>query len=315
MMKKRLFTLFLALTVLGSLVIGALPAMATEGAITLRVHYFREDGDYDGCRLYLWDNAAVPCTNFDTPYQFEEIDGEMICEVKVNAGTSEIGYIVRWYPITVCIEASEDEFIDIEGIMAGTVDVYIKNSVEGCEIVLGDDVVKGSLILSAVYKEKNRDGSPQVIVQLSSELDSEPALDTFAVSGNEGEVTISAVKRVNTYYYLTLLEGLDIQGSYTVAVADKVSDVLMPVPPKEEEIEPKPTTTAFDEKEKPTANTETVDVPSQPEEVPGGDEVPHHRSEFERGLGSVEGVLPWIIMVAMGVASLVVSVVFIRKKR
>ena len=74
-MKKRLFTLLLALTMLASLVIGALPAMAAEGDITLRLHYAREDEEYTGWHLWLWDNSAT--TPLTPPYEFVRKGNEM----------------------------------------------------------------------------------------------------------------------------------------------------------------------------------------------------------------------------------------------
>ena len=70
-MKKRILTLLLALVMVASLVAGALPAFAAEGAITLRLHYHREDGEYESWEMWFWDNAAVPTTTLEPPYQFE----------------------------------------------------------------------------------------------------------------------------------------------------------------------------------------------------------------------------------------------------
>ena len=121
-MKKRIITLLLALVMVASLIGGALPAFAADGDITLRLHYSREDGEYEGWEMWFWDNAAVPSTPLDPPYQFEEIDGEMICTVPLNPGTMEIGYIVR-FGDWVAKDIEEDQFIDITGVLGGTVDV------------------------------------------------------------------------------------------------------------------------------------------------------------------------------------------------
>ena len=225
-MKKRLFTLLLALTMLASLVIGALPAMAAEGDITLRLHYAREDEEYTGWHLWLWDNSAT--TPLTPPYEFVREGKEMVATVPINAGTMEVGYIVylnKWEKKDI----NEDQFIDIAGIMAGTVDVYVKSGIKGHEIVLGDDIIEDTVIVNASYKEENSDGLPQVIVKLSNKVeDYEVTTDTFSVYNQDGAATITAVKNVNSYYYLTLSEKLDPMRGYLVGFEDKKMAVSMP---------------------------------------------------------------------------------------
>ncbi len=227
-MKKRIITMLLALVMVASLIGGAIPALAAEGAITLRLHYFREDGDYENWEMWFWDNAAVPSTNLEPPYQFEEIDGEMICEVKLNTGTMEIGYIVR-YGDWIKKDVDEDQFINITGVLSGTVDVYVKSGIKGHEIVLGPDCLIGVVVTSASYKEKSSDGNPQVIVKMSSKVEKyEVTTDTFKIFNNDGAVAITAVKNVNSYYYLTLAEPLNIQRGYNVSFEDNDFAITMP---------------------------------------------------------------------------------------
>ena len=226
-MKKRIFTLLLALVMIASLIGGAIPALAAEGAITLRLHYHREDGNYENWQMWFWDNAAVPSTNLEPPYYFEEIDGEMVCEVKLNTGTMELGYIVRlgdWIEKDI----DEDQFIDLTGILGGTVDVYVESGVKGHKIVEGEDIKRGVVVTSATYKEKNSDGNPQVIVKVAGDIEYEVTTDTFKISNSDGAVAVTAVKNVNTYYYLTLAEPLNIQRGYNVTFEGTDSSITMP---------------------------------------------------------------------------------------
>ena len=243
-MKKRIITLLLALVMVASLVAGAVPALADEGAITLRLHYAREDGNYEGWEMWFWDNAAV--TPLEPPYQFEEIDGEMVSTIQLNTGTMEVGFIVRlgnWEAKDV----DADQFIDITGILAGTVDVYVKSGVPGYELVEGDDVVKGVVVTSAKYKEENSDGEPQVIVKMSSKIeDYEPTTETFTVANADGAVGITAIKNVNSYYYLTLAEQLDPKRGYFVTFESNNYDVTMPDYYSSEEFEAEFTYTGND---------------------------------------------------------------------
>ena len=226
-MKKRIITLLLALVMIVSLVGGAIPAFAGEGDITLRLHYYREDGNYEGWNMWFWDNAAVPSTNLEPPYYFEEVNGEMVCEIKLNTGTMELGYIVRlgdWIEKDI----DEDQFIDLTGVLSGTIDVYVKSKVKGHEIVYGEDVVKGVVVTSASYKEKNSSGSPQVIVKVAGDIEYEVTTETFKISNNDGAVPVTAIKKVNTYYYLTLGEALNIQRGYNVTFEGNDTAITMP---------------------------------------------------------------------------------------
>ena len=226
-MKKRIITLLLALVMVASLIGGAIPALAGEGDITLRLHYHREDGNYEGWNMWFWDNAAVPSTNLEPPYEFVVTDNEAVCEIKLNTGTMELGYIVRlgdWIEKDI----EEDQFIDLTGVLSGTIDVYVKSKVKGHEIVYGEDVVKGVVVTSASYKEKNSDGNPQVIVKVAGDIEYEVKNDTFTISNNDGAVAVTAVKNVNTYYYLTLAEPLNIQRGYNVTFEGNATAVTMP---------------------------------------------------------------------------------------
>ena len=110
---------------------GYLPYSAYE--ITVRFHYMRPDGDYEGWNLWLWDDNGR--NSFDPPYGFEVIDGEAICEFKVRAGTGQIGYIVR-YGDWIAKDVDKDQFIDLTGIHSGKVGFYVNSGEESGELVL-----------------------------------------------------------------------------------------------------------------------------------------------------------------------------------
>lgn len=229
-MKKRLCTLVLALLILSSLVMGALPAMASYREITLRVHYHRADGNYDGWNLWLWDNSNT--TPLDPPYQFVKEGNDMVATATIYPGTLEVGYIVRrsvgtkeWAEKDI----DEDQFIEIAGIMSGTVDVYVKSGIKGHEIVLGKDVVKDTVIVNASYRAENSDGDPRIVVKMSNKVeDYEVTNETFNVFNKDYSSKIIAVKNVNNYYYLTLSEKLDLMRGYWVTFEDEEAALRLP---------------------------------------------------------------------------------------
>ena len=225
-MKRRLFTLFLAVGVLVSLLMGALPAMAAGGEITLRIHYTRADGEYKGWELWLWDNSGT--TPLEPPYQFKSEDGGVVGTVPINTRTLEVGYIVRYGEFEKK-DVDADQFIELAGIMSGTVDVYIKSGVKGHEIVYGDDVRRDNVIINASYRKENNEGLPEVRVKICNEVtDYEVTTETFSVYNADHKAVITSVKNLKNYYYLTLSEPLNDMRGYWVGFEDEKGAITMP---------------------------------------------------------------------------------------
>ncbi len=219
-MKKRIVTLLLALVMLVSLISCAIPTFAADG-ITLRLHYHREDGAYEGWEMWFWDNTAT--TKLDPPYSFEEVDGEMVSTIEVKPGTMEIGFIVR-FGNWEAKDIEEDQYIDIAGILGGTVDVYVEAGVKGYELVKGADVKEGVVIVNSKYDQnKNR-----ITIKMSSDMKYEPTTDTFKIYNKEGSVAVESVKPVGQYYYLNLAEPLDLSRGYNIEFEGTEYAVGMP---------------------------------------------------------------------------------------
>ena len=232
-MKKRFFALLMALLMAATLIGGALPAMAA-GEITLRLHYNRPDGDYDGWDVWFWDLDSL--TMMDPPYQFETVDGEQVATVQVNPETASVGYIVR-YGDWEEKDVDRDQFIDITGVLSGTVDVYVESGIEGHEIVLGEDVVLGTIVTHTKYVPQNRKGYPEIQLTLSSKLDYEPTADTFQIIGPDGNVVPLAKPDAvlaegymvsGQFAYLYPAEPLDLSKSYFVKFESLLAPITMP---------------------------------------------------------------------------------------
>ena len=178
--------------------------------ITLRIHYHRPDGDYEDWELWCWDPEGISL--IDPPYALVEEDGEMIATIPVKAGTREVGYLVRlgeWEDKDIY----EDQFIDITGVLSGTVDVYIESGVEGHTVVYDADVITGYTIVSARYNAVRG----ELAVRMSQPItDYTVDTDTFTVTGDQGTIAVSKVIPVSSTYYLTLEEEL-APGTYTVS--------------------------------------------------------------------------------------------------
>lgn len=113
--------------------------------LTVNIHYLRADGNYEGWNVWLWpEGGEGKAYTFGTDVD----DKGAVTTAVFPAGTAKLGYIVRlneWEKKDV----DSDQFMEFEGVIAGTIDAYIKSGTAGCEIVYGEDCVKGLSIKKA----------------------------------------------------------------------------------------------------------------------------------------------------------------------
>ena len=242
-MKKRIFGILMAIFMLASLVMGAIPALAADDMITIRFHYNRADGEYEGWEMWLWDMDGI--TALESPFPLTVVGDEAICEFQVKTGTCKIGYIVR-YGEWEKKDVDWDQHINITGVLSGTVDFYVEsgkatqpnaNSIPSREaleqsgnLVLGADVTTGVVITANKYKEANRDGLPEITLQLSSKLADDYKVDknTFTVSNSDGNIEVADIRYASQYVYLVLAETLDLSRGYNVTFEGRNYAVSMP---------------------------------------------------------------------------------------
>ena len=231
------------------LMISILPAntLAVNDDITLRIHYYRPDGDYDGWNLWLWDNDGYYET--EPLYQFEAGNNEMICTVTVPTGTKHVGYIVR-YGEWEKKDVEHDQFINLNGILSGTIDFYITSGVPSQEaanyvpsidqlcsdgfMVLGQDVVFGCIVLSAKYSI-DYDGRNRLDVMLSAIPDYEVTADLFKVMLQDNiTASITNIEKAPSYltpsassYILYLDEELSFDKTYSIQFQDSSQTITM----------------------------------------------------------------------------------------
>ena len=126
-MAKRVRALFMAVLMFAMTLATSFADVVTVKAaedLVLKLHYHREDGNYDGWDAWLWEEGGE-----GAGYAFEEEDGEMVATKVVTPGASSVGFIVRTADWAKDIDA--DQFIDISEMVSGTVHVYVESGVEG----------------------------------------------------------------------------------------------------------------------------------------------------------------------------------------
>lgn len=143
---KRISAFVLALVMVLSLVLVPMPGNTVSaegtGPVVIKVHYTREDNNYDGWDIYTWGDVN------GGGHTLVEENGEMVATVYANANTSSIGFIVRqggdsWTSKDPGSDRFiEDVYTDLAMVKSGTLHVYCTSGVSDFTVVEGDDVVK-----------------------------------------------------------------------------------------------------------------------------------------------------------------------------
>ena len=218
-MHKRLKTFSMALIMFLTTVLAAfidvMPAAAAED-LTLKLHYHREDGDYEGWDVWMWDSGSD-----GAGYEFVEEDGDMVATKIITPGVTSVGFIVRTQDWTKDIDM--DQFIELGDVISGTVHVYVESGVEGYTMELGADSVSGIKLISAVY-----DGANTIFVTMTGTIEGD-LVSAFKVTGPNEEVPVAdVVSPKEKEYEITLSEPLDLSGNYQIAYDGSDYKINMP---------------------------------------------------------------------------------------
>ncbi len=182
-----------------------------NSSITLRLHYYRPDGNYTDWNLWIWDAGVPEYSLLEPPYEFELLGNDMVCTVQLKSGTSKLGYIVRLGDWTDK-DIHEDQFIDLTGILCGTVDMYVNSGVKGHDIVLGEDVWKYTAVETAGYDA----AAGQLHVKMASALSGKI---TATLTDETGSNAVTNIRQVGNYIYFTFDQPLS-SGSYSLRFND-----------------------------------------------------------------------------------------------
>jgi len=219
-LKKQAYSLFLALLLFLApfyTLFSHVMTVSAEENPTLKLHYHREDGSYEGWDVWLWDEGGEGAA-----YPFEEEEGEMVATKEITPDATKIGFIVRTQDWTKDFDG--DQFIDVSEMVSGTVHVYVESGVEGYTKEYDDDVVTGIKIRSAVYDDEER----TVMVTMTGAIEGDVE-GVFSVSGKEGEAAVSGVKELSAGTYLVTLEQeLDAAKSYKISYKGTDYDIYLP---------------------------------------------------------------------------------------
>ncbi len=215
----KIVSLVVSLTMILGLLILSIPAAEAkaDGEVTVKLHYHRPDGNYDGWDVWFWelgkDGAGHP---------FSDENGEKVASVVLTPGATSLGFIVRTADWTKDVD--KDQFVDVSEMVSGTVHIYVESGVEGFDKVYGDDAVRGIKIQKAKYE-----GGSIITIVLTDDCD-EDINTAFTLSGKEGEIGVKSVSMGMGPYTYTLVadKELDYFDSYKVTFKGISYDVAVP---------------------------------------------------------------------------------------
>lgn len=216
-MKRRVkafaMALLMVLMTVGTILCDVTVTQAAD--LIIKLHYHREDGNYDGWDVWMWEEGADGAA-----YELVEEDGEMVATMTVTPGTTSVGFIVRTEDWTKDVDM--DQFIDVSAMVSGTTHIYVESGVEGYTEEKGEDAVTGTKLTTAKY-----DGNGAVIATVTGGLEGDLA-SLFTVQGKDGEVAITSVTAEGSQYTIQLEEELEDSKTYTITFDGTDYEIKMP---------------------------------------------------------------------------------------
>ena len=190
--------------------------------ITVNLYYLREDGAYEGWNVWLW-----PVGGDGSAHQFgtEVTDKGVMTTGTFPAGTEQVGFIVRlneWEKKDI----DSDQFIDLAGILAGTVNVYVTSGVQGYTMEQGEDCITGL----GVSKATLADDYKTLTVNVTQEWTDDNTLTIKDTEGNEVEVaSITVDEKDAKILTVVFAKEADHFGGYKVVVNGAYEyDIVVP---------------------------------------------------------------------------------------
>ncbi len=224
---KRIVASILSLMLVFSCFV--IPAVSVNAAdeTVVNIHYHRADGDYADWNIWTWTDGGG-AIDHEPPYQFgEQLDenGAAVATITVVESTQRLGFIVRtdqWAK-----DPDGDRFIDMSGVISGTVDVYCESG-----SALNDFTVDYS---NAVMGMKLKSAGAKNRTTIEYTLTSAPTADEpvtiadFALTNAKGEaIELTGFTNDGVNGTLTVGTELDYLKDYTISFRGVSISLAMP---------------------------------------------------------------------------------------
>lgn len=181
-----------------------------DNKITIRIHYKRTAGDYDGWNLWVWgSNMGGHQVDFDST----DSDGAKVATIVLEDARAyqDISFKER-----LSVEGNEwkdqgssDRSIDLSTVVSGTIDYYLPSG----SCVYGDDVIRKNKVSSV---ELDYDNNAVIVTTVQAIANPETA---FTLVKDQGTIPVT-IQAVGSKYSLVLPENsqLDLAELYKYQV-------------------------------------------------------------------------------------------------
>lgn len=218
-MQKRIKAFSMAfLMIILSIIIplgDVLPVKAAD--LTIKLHYHRKDGKYDGWNVWMWDEGGD-----GSSYDFKKEGKDMVATKKVAPGAAKVGFIVRkgeWEEK----DFDGDQFIDLSDMVSGTMEVFVESGKEGFEKKRGKNAVTGIKVAQAKYN-----GDTSITIKMTGKVEGN-LMKLFTIKGNGEKITLKSIEEgSDNSYSITLDKPLDAAGNYSVSYDKNDYKIIMP---------------------------------------------------------------------------------------
>ena len=191
-----------------------IPTEPEEYDITINVHYYRADGNYDGWEVHMWNGVESLSSTRKFADEMVEYEGKQwkVATYYADASDVWVGFIIKTPSWTK--DPDGDRHIDISDVTGGVVNVYAVSG-SALEDFATDksEATLGAKVTAAVYDYK----TCTIEVTVSYPLDEEATVDTFTLEGPDGQMVISAIEKIDDKNYRLTYEGvIDEMSVYTL---------------------------------------------------------------------------------------------------
>ena len=190
-------------------------AAAPEYDITIKVHYYREDGAYSDWEVHMWN--GVESLDSTRAFELEDVTYEgttygATATYGADASDIWVGFIIKKPDWTK--DPDGDRKIDVSDVLSGTVHVYAKTgSALEDFIVDKSEAQVGAKVTAAVYDSITNVLTVTTAVPIEGDLKS-----AFKMEGPNGEMTIKGVTNVEgtSDYVIDFAGEIDNENVFTV---------------------------------------------------------------------------------------------------
>ena len=190
-------------------------AAAPEYDITVKVHYYREDGAYGDWEVHMWN--GVESLDSTRKFELEDVTYEgttygATATYGADAADIWVGFIIKKPDWTK--DPDGDRKVDVSDVLGGTVHVYAKSgSALEDFIVDKSEAQVGAKVTAAVYDTITDELTVTTAVPIEGDLKG-----AFKLEGPDGEMTIKSVTNVagTSDYILDYAGQIDTENVFTV---------------------------------------------------------------------------------------------------